>query len=128
VTRKRVPSLDFERGLHWEVAGITGNQSRGSGGGGSGRRRRPAVRGGSGLTARSRGSEKAEEKRENGWRASLPHGGASAVTCGGGEVVAQQVAEAQQWRQRRGSFGCLGFSMKAVAPAWGRGSRAWGLK
>jgi hypothetical protein len=46
VTRKRVPDLGFERGLHWEVTCITGNPSRGSGGGGSGRRWWPAARGG----------------------------------------------------------------------------------
>jgi hypothetical protein len=74
-----------------EVAGSTGNTSRGSEGGGSGRRWRPAARSGSGSSARSREREKAEEKRENGSRASLPHGGASAAACGG--------EEAAEWRR-----------------------------
>jgi hypothetical protein len=61
-TRKCVPGIGFKCGLHWEIAGVTGNRSRGTGGGGDGCRRQPAASGGLGLTARLRGREKAEGK------------------------------------------------------------------
>jgi hypothetical protein len=87
VTRKRVLSLGFERGLHWEVAGGTGNSSSGSGGGGSDRRWRPAVRGGS-RRRRGRVCTRRQGKRgKSDWRASLPHCGAPAVACGGEEAA-----------------------------------------
>jgi hypothetical protein len=86
-SHKHNPGLSFEHGLHWEVAGVTGNPSRGSGGGGSGRRRRQAARGGSGTTARMREREKAEVKREK-WLASiLTPLRAPAAACGGEEAV-----------------------------------------
>jgi hypothetical protein len=111
VTCKRVPGLGFECGLHWEIAGITGNRSRGSGAGGNGRGRRPAVRGGAGSMARSRGRGKEGGKRENGWQASLPRCGAFAAAGGGEEAVERRcdvrpkLGNGVRWR----SSGRLGF-------------------
>jgi hypothetical protein len=109
--------------LHWEVAGITGNPSRGSGGGGSGRRQWPVVRGGSG---RRRG------------RVSVRRQLASILTpllssCGGlrrgrsGGAAARWATEAQQW-QAAEELGALGFfRQKPAAAAWGERARRRGL-
>jgi hypothetical protein len=59
---KRAPSLDFERGLHGEIAGSTGNPSRGFGGSGIDQSGCAAVSGGSGRTARSREHKKARKR------------------------------------------------------------------
>jgi hypothetical protein len=61
-TRKRAPSLGFEQGLYWEIAGSMGNPSRGFGDGGIGRSGGAAVSGGSGSMARLRGSREARER------------------------------------------------------------------
>jgi hypothetical protein len=112
VSRKRVLGLGFERGLHLEVAGVMGNPSRGSGGNRSGQRRRPAAKGCSGMTVRSREREKAEGKREK-WLASILtplRGSCDGLRRGrSGGAAVQRAAEARQWRAAE-ELGALGFS------------------
>jgi hypothetical protein len=63
--RKRAPGLGFERGLHWEVANIIRNRSRGLGGDGAGRSGDGVASGGSGSTVRPCGCGEARERERS---------------------------------------------------------------
>jgi hypothetical protein len=71
--------------LHWEIAGSTGNSSKGFGGGGIGRSGGTAESGGTAASGGSRstatpcGCGEVRERERSGGRVSLPHRGAPAV-------------------------------------------------
>jgi hypothetical protein len=127
VTRKHVAGLGFECGLHWEIAGITGNRSRGSRGGGNNRRRRPAARGGSGSTARLHGRRKA-------WKRGKERPARILTTTEASGPLARRRGAAERWcgdclklgnghGERAWVLGFLGRD--AAAAAWGElGHRA----
>jgi hypothetical protein len=71
-TRKCAPDLGFEHGLHWEIAGSTGNSSEGFGGCGIGRSGGTAASDGSGSTARPCGRGEARERKRSGGRVFSP--------------------------------------------------------
>jgi hypothetical protein len=90
-TWKRAPGLGFECGLHWEIADVISNRSRGLGGDGAGRSGGAAVNGGLGTPANDRERTKASGRRRSGGRASLPH-------CGALVALVRRRKGAELWR------------------------------
>jgi hypothetical protein len=104
--RKRVSGLGFERGLHREIAGATGDPSKGSGWRGGGRRR--AHGGGARLQGSGveSGTREGWEKREKLLARTLTTTRSFWSACStavSGEAVAHWAAEAwRQWQRRLG--------------------------
>jgi hypothetical protein len=86
-TRKCIFGCGFNPGLDGENENEMGNAFVGLRRSACDRGRRTTAACGTAETTRSRERKKAGGKRGNGWRASLPHGGAPAVACGGKEVA-----------------------------------------
>jgi hypothetical protein len=120
VMSEHVAGLGFECGLHWEIAGIASNQSRGSGGSGNDGRRWPAVRGVSGSTTRSHGRGKA-------WKRGKERPARILTTTEASGPLARWRGAAEWWcgehpklgNGRSGGARLLGFlGREAAAAAW----------